>query len=73
MSEKLVPLDMWARARYGEHAPGVGTLRRWAREGKIFPVPKKHGRAYYVNEEARYVDYRDPDFVKVLRDATTTQ
>lgn len=55
MSERLIPLDAWAKSRFGEHAPCIGTLRRWARDGKIYPAPKKHGRSYYVDERAQYV------------------
>lgn len=74
MSERLTTLEAWARAKYGEHAPHAGTLRRWARDGKIFPLPKKHGRSYYVYEHARYIeDYNDPEFMKALRESTTTQ
>lgn len=58
MSQRLTTLEDWAEKRYGERAPSINTLRRWARDAKIFPVPKKHGRTYYVDENAEYVsDY----------------
>lgn len=34
------------------------TVRRWAREGRIQPQPKRHGRDYYVQSCARYVPRR---------------
>lgn len=49
----LLTLTAWARSRYGDDAPGLATLRRWAREQRIFPAPEKHGRAYFVRPDAR--------------------
>lgn len=73
MTDRLVPLDVWARLKYGEHMPTVGTLRRWVREAKILPVPKKHGRSYYVSESARYVDTSDPHYPKAYRESQAAQ
>ncbi len=53
---KLLTLTDWAKARYGDAAPRLGTLRRWARESRIFPAPRKHGRTYYVQPDAEYLD-----------------
>lgn len=53
--ERLIRLEDWATAIYGDAAPKLGTLRRWAREGRITPAPVKHGRAYFVPAMARYV------------------
>lgn len=56
--KKLITLEAWAANIYGEHAPSIHTLRRWARNAKIFPIPKKHGRTYFVEETAEYIaDY----------------
>ena len=52
----LVTLEAWAKATYGDAAPGVATLRRWAREARIFPQPEKHGRTYFVRPDAQYLD-----------------
>lgn len=52
---KWLTLERWAESRFPENAPHIGTLRRWARDGKIQPAPKKHGRSYYVPETAEYV------------------
>lgn len=52
---ELLPLDAWAALIYGEHRPCNVTLRRWARDGKIHPIPKKHGRSYFVHRDAQYV------------------
>ena len=53
---KLITLEAWAEQTYGEHAPSATTLRRWARDARIQPAPEKHGRAYFVRPDARYVD-----------------
>lgn len=55
MNSRRIPLERWAEAIYGEDAPGIGTLRRWARNGNIAPPAEKHGRTYYVAPDARYV------------------
>ncbi len=73
MSGKLIPLEAWAANRYGEHAPSIYTLRRWVREAKILPVPKKHGRTYFVSESARYLNYNDPEYARAAHDSTATQ
>ncbi len=67
-------LAKWAAANYGADAPSEQTLRRWVRGGKIFPIPQKHGRTYFVEETARYVgDYNDPAFMGRVRDAAQAQ
>jgi len=54
---KLLTLQDWARATYGDAAPSLLTLRKWARSGNIMPPPRKHGRTYYVQPDAEYVSY----------------
>lgn len=54
MASKLVTLEAWASQVYGEAAPGLPTLRRWARQARIAPRPVKHGRAYFVTADAVY-------------------
>jgi predicted site-specific integrase-resolvase len=67
-------LEKWAQAQYGDNSPTVQTLRRWVREEKIFPLPQKHGRRYFVEETACYVgDFNDPAFLGSIRDASQTQ
>ncbi len=58
MSRELITLKEWGRRIYGTAAPSMGTLRRWAREARITPPAEKHGRSYFVEPDARYVDYR---------------
>lgn len=47
-------LSEWAQAKYGAHAPHINTLRRWVREGRIFPQPQKVGKTYFVLPTAEY-------------------
>lgn len=58
MSERLITLEAWGRAEYGEDGPCIATLRRWVRENRILPAPEKHGRTYYLVPHARYVKSR---------------
>lgn len=70
MSAQLTTLEEWGKSKFGEKSPNLDTLRRWAREGKIFPTPKKCGRAYFVNSHAEYVDnYNDSDFLRRVRES----
>jgi hypothetical protein len=64
---KLVTLGVWARAIYGEKAPHINTLRRWANSGYIVPLPKKHGTTYFVREDAQYMSPTDPDYLRLAR------
>ena len=52
---KKVTLEEWAKSQY-ETPPPIKTLRKWAREFRIFPLPQKCGRTYYVDPKARYTD-----------------
>ena len=52
----LILLDTWGAQRFPDGTPHVQTLRKWAREGKIHPAPKKCGRAYYVTPDAEYLN-----------------
>lgn len=58
MSKKIT-LTAWAAARY-DPPPSIKTLRRWARECRIFPAPELVGRTYYVDADARHIDPNKP-------------
>ena len=58
MVAKLITLEAWAAATYGDASPHINTLRRWARDAHIYPLPVKHGRTYFVTMDARYVDFK---------------
>lgn len=67
-------LQKWAAAHYGDNAPHIKTLRRWVREGKIFPAPRKDGRTYFVEHNARYVgSYSSSEYLGRVRDAAQAQ
>jgi len=51
---KLLNLQEWASRVY-ETPPSLSTLRRWAREGRIYPAPEIHGKEYKVIPDAIYV------------------
>jgi predicted site-specific integrase-resolvase len=50
-------LTEWANDHF-RTPPSSNTLRKWAREGRITPLPIKHGRNYYVEFNAHY---REPE------------
>ena len=54
---KLLKLQEWAAEVYTT-PPSLSTLRRWTREGRIFPAPELHGKEYKVQPDAIYVDPR---------------
>ncbi len=58
--DKLLTLEEWAASVFGAHPPHIATLRRWARESRIFPAPQLLGRSYYVLATARYIDPTKP-------------
>lgn len=53
--KKLILLTEWGAAHF-DPPPSLWTLRRMAREGQIQPAPRKAGKAYYVDPDARWVD-----------------
>ena len=55
MASKLITLENWAELNYGSASPNMDTLRRWAREARIYPAPQKHGRTYFVAPDACYL------------------
>lgn len=65
MNGRRITLEAWALAEYGDDAPCIATLRRWAREGKVLPKPEKHGRTYYIEPGARYV--KNPKGSRLLK------
>jgi hypothetical protein len=65
---KKVPLTKWASDRY-DPAPSAWVLRKWVRQGEIFPPPELVGKAYYVDENARRQTGERPSLVDRLRAA----
>lgn len=60
MTAKLITLQQWAKNTYGEAAPCMNTLRKWARNNKIAPPAEKHGRTYFVEPGATYIQPGKP-------------
>ena len=46
-------LETWAKRNY-EMPPKLPTLRRWAKQGLILPLPVKVGRTWMVDSSAQY-------------------
>ncbi|HFF8547232.1 TPA: excisionase [Kluyvera cryocrescens] len=52
---KLMNLLEWANSVYST-PPSLSTLRRWCREGRIYPAPERHGKEYRLLPDSIYVD-----------------
>lgn len=50
-AEMKLLLTEWAAKQYSP-TPPLFTLRRWAREGEIWPAPERVGKHWYVDESA---------------------
>jgi len=47
-----ITLAAWAAARY-DPPPSAWVLRKWVRQGEIYPPPELVGKTYYVDDKAR--------------------
>lgn len=52
-----VRLDLWLQRNF-DPPPHIRTARHWIKTGRIYPIPIKVGRAYYVEESAEYIDHQ---------------
>lgn len=52
MTQPKILLTAWAATQYSP-APSAWVLRRWARDGEIYPAPERVGRDWYVEPTAR--------------------
>lgn len=72
MAQKIT-LQVWAAQEFAK-VPHRNTLYRWARNGWIFPIPKKHGRDYLLEPYAKFVGPDpDPDEISSVYEPPTTQ
>lgn len=63
-----IPLREWAARRYNP-VPSDFTLRRWARDGEISPMPEKVGKFFYCDEQAERLTGATPSLVDRIRSA----
>ena len=54
MQPRLVPLKEWAKLVFGDFAPHPNTLLKWVSNGRIYPMPKKVGKGWFVEPKAEY-------------------
>ncbi|EDQ2392337.1 excisionase [Salmonella enterica subsp. enterica] len=55
MTMSFVRLKTWGKLNYPDDTPPLTTLRRWARNGNIYPPPELQGRTYRVDPDAFYI------------------
>jgi hypothetical protein len=46
-------IEEWIALNYSG-GPTVSTVRRWCRDGLLYPAPIKEGRSYYLLPNSRY-------------------
>lgn len=54
-AEKLITLEAWILANYGDPRPSMRTVRGWNASGNLVPAARKQGRSYYIPANARYI------------------
>lgn len=59
-AEKLITLEAWILANYGEPRPALRTVRKWNAAGNLVPAARKQGRTYYIPANARYIAANEP-------------
>lgn len=64
---KLMNLLEWANSVYST-PPSLSTLRRWCREGRIYPAPERHGKEYRLLPDSIYVDQAKRTYALKLHD-----
>jgi hypothetical protein len=57
-----IRLDKWLEKEF-DPPPKIRTARLWIKAGKIYPVPVKVGRSYYVEENAVFADAQTRPFL----------
>jgi hypothetical protein len=57
---KKIPVAAWAAARY-EPPPSAWLLRKWCRNGELWPPAEKVGKEWYVREDARRLSVAHSD------------
>lgn len=49
-----ITLAAWAAKRY-DPAPSLWVLRKWVRNGELYPAPELVGKTYYIDDKAERV------------------
>ncbi|WP_215787903.1 excisionase [Pantoea dispersa] len=52
---KLLTLTEWASETYSQ-PPSLSAMRRWAREGRIYPCPELQGKECRLHPQAIYLN-----------------
>lgn len=68
---KMIPIATWAASRY-DPVPSNWVLRRWCRDGEIYPPPERVGKEWRVLETARRLTSDTPARVGLLEQMGAT-
>lgn len=55
---ELLTLSEWDKERFPHSPHHPNTLRKWAKNGNIYPNPMKIGKAFRVKRKAQYYDLK---------------
>jgi predicted site-specific integrase-resolvase len=64
---RMIKLETWAKQEYGDDAPDVSTLRRWADKGHLFPPAEKHGKCWFVQPNTKYTSHNTGSIASRMR------
>ena len=70
MRTAWVGIERWLELNYDAADPArptVRTVRTWCRDGKVYPTPRKQGRAYFLDPHACYVDPANPASIRAAK------
>ena len=62
MTPKKIPVATWAAQHY-DPPPSAWVLRKWCRQGDIWPPAERVGKEWYVREDARRLSVAPVDDV----------
>lgn len=65
-------IESWIQKNYASGGPAVATVRRWCRDGLLYPAPVKEGRSYYLYDNSRYTPPK-PSLIQRLNASTLTE
>jgi len=70
MTPVWVGIERWLQRNFDDDdpaRPAVKTVRTWCREGKLYPAPRKQGRAYFLDPRACYCDPQSTASVRAAK------
>lgn len=67
----MIPIATWAASRY-DPVPSDWVLRRWCRDGEIYPPPERVGKEWRVLETAKRLTGDAPPRLSLIEQMDAT-